>query len=124
MEGNSETYEKEKQNLKICKESEDDDCGSFQQESVAAKIKEVTYLESSMANFSTNLYILIDNVRGVRMKACYLYVCGIQEVDGGELGVTGVRLDNLGKSIFVLVVNDQFEISYIQLKVIIYDLII
>ncbi|GBN36996.1 hypothetical protein AVEN_252675-1 [Araneus ventricosus] len=53
------------------------------------------------------------------MLAHYLYVCGIQEVDGGEYDMTGLRITNLTKSKFVSVVNDQFAISENQLKAII-----
>ncbi|GBO14648.1 hypothetical protein AVEN_49232-1 [Araneus ventricosus] len=82
----------------------------------AAKMEEVIYLESPMIDFSTNLFVLIDNFGGARMKAHYSYVCGIQEVDGGEYDMSGLRTTNLAKLKFVSVVNDQFDISEIQLK--------
>ncbi|GBL86853.1 hypothetical protein AVEN_96078-1 [Araneus ventricosus] len=58
--------------------------GSFQQEKVTAEMEEVIFLKSSMVEFSTNLFVSIDKFGGARMKAYYSYVCGIQEVDGGE----------------------------------------
>ncbi|GBM10163.1 hypothetical protein AVEN_258764-1 [Araneus ventricosus] len=71
-----------------------------------------------MIDFSTNLFVLIDNIGGARMKAHYSYVFGIQEVDGGEYDMTGLRTTNLAKSKFVSLVNDLFAISDIQLKAI------
>ncbi|GBM04546.1 hypothetical protein AVEN_93950-1 [Araneus ventricosus] len=79
-----ETVDDKVGNVILIEESEDEDFGSFQQEMEAAKKEEVIYLESLMVDFSTNLFVLIDNVGGARMKAHYSYVCGIQEVDGGE----------------------------------------
>ncbi|GBM08007.1 hypothetical protein AVEN_71450-1 [Araneus ventricosus] len=71
-----------------------------------------------MVDFATNLFGLIGNVGGDRTKAHYSYVCGIQEVDGGEYYTTGLRTTNLAKLKFVLLVNDQFAISENQLKTI------
>ncbi|GBN07780.1 hypothetical protein AVEN_40677-1 [Araneus ventricosus] len=82
----------------------------------AAKMEEVIYLESPMVDFSTNPFVLIDNVGGARMKAHYSCVCRIQEVDSGEYYNTGLRTTNLAKTKFVSVENDQFAISEIQLK--------
>ncbi|GBL90528.1 hypothetical protein AVEN_179448-1 [Araneus ventricosus] len=98
------------------KESENEDFGSFQQETEAAEIEEVIYVESPTADFSTNLFVLIDNVGDARMKAHHSYICGIQEVDGGEYDIKGLRTTNLAKSKFVSVVNDQLTISESQLK--------
>ncbi|GBN05117.1 hypothetical protein AVEN_132103-1 [Araneus ventricosus] len=79
--------------------------------------------KSSMVDFETNMFILINSVGGVRMTASYLYVCGIQEGDGGGYDTTGLRTTNLAKSKFVSVVNDQFAISKSQLKAILPDYI-
>ncbi|GBM84957.1 hypothetical protein AVEN_120222-2 [Araneus ventricosus] len=67
------------------------------------------------------MFVLIDNVGDARMKAHYSYVCGIQEVDGGEYDITGLRITNSAKSKFVSVVNVQFAISESQLKAIFPD---
>ncbi|GBL98019.1 hypothetical protein AVEN_126906-1 [Araneus ventricosus] len=83
-------------------------------------MEEATYLESFMADSSTNICILIDSVGGTRMKAHYLYTCGIQGVDVG-LEKKGLRNNNLVKSKYVSVVNDQFAITEIQLKDILPD---
>ncbi|GBM17589.1 hypothetical protein AVEN_80889-1 [Araneus ventricosus] len=85
------------------------------------EMEEVIYLKSSTVHFSTNLFLLIDNVGGTRMKARYSYVCRIQEVDGSEYDMTGLRTTNLAKLKFVSVVNDQFAISKSQLKDILPD---
>ncbi|GBM89103.1 hypothetical protein AVEN_114548-1 [Araneus ventricosus] len=82
----------------------------------AVKVEELIYLESPVLDFSTNLFVLIDNVSGTRMKAHYSCICGIQEVDDGEYDMTGLRTTNLAKPKFLSVVNDQFAISEIQLK--------
>ncbi|GBM71775.1 hypothetical protein AVEN_190639-1 [Araneus ventricosus] len=81
-------------------------------------MEEVIYLESSIADFSTNVFGLIDSVVGARMKADYSGVSGIQGVDSGELDMTGLRASNLAKSKFVSVVNDQSAISESEFKVI------
>ncbi|GBM62654.1 hypothetical protein AVEN_257258-1 [Araneus ventricosus] len=65
--------------------------------------------------FSTNLFVLIDSAR---KKAHYLYVCTIQEFDGVEYNMTGLRTTSLVKSKFVSKVNDKFVISKSQLTVI------
>ncbi|GBM88906.1 hypothetical protein AVEN_12515-1 [Araneus ventricosus] len=75
----------------------------------AAEMEEIIYLESSMVDFSTNLFVLLDNVGGARMEVHYAHV-GIQELKGGEYEIPGLRTTNLAKSKFVLVVNDQFAI--------------
>ncbi|GBM29273.1 hypothetical protein AVEN_155226-1 [Araneus ventricosus] len=85
------------------------------------RVEEVIYLESSMVDFSTNMFVLIDNVGGDKMKEHYSYVCGIQEVVDGEYYMTDLRTTNLAKSKFVSVVNDQFAISESQLKAILQD---
>ncbi|GBO44320.1 hypothetical protein AVEN_19584-1, partial [Araneus ventricosus] len=41
-----------------------------------------------MVDFSTNVFVLVDNVGGARMKAHYSCVCGIQEVGSGEYDMT------------------------------------
>ncbi|GBM03482.1 hypothetical protein AVEN_95383-1 [Araneus ventricosus] len=87
----------------------------------AAEMEEVIYLESSMVDFSTSVFVLIYNLGGSRMKAHHSYVCGIQEYDGGEYDTTGLRTTNLAKSKFVSVLNDQFAISQSQLKAIVPD---
>ncbi|GBN38344.1 hypothetical protein AVEN_223252-1 [Araneus ventricosus] len=55
------------------------------------------------------------------MKAIYSYVYGIQEVDGGDYDMTGLRTTSLAKSIYVSVVNGQFAISESHLKAILSD---
>ncbi|GBN24578.1 hypothetical protein AVEN_73004-1 [Araneus ventricosus] len=112
---------KKKTGYLLMEESEDGDFGSFQQETGAAEMEEVIYLESSMADFSKNMFVLIDDVGGARRKAHYSYVCGIQEVDGGELGMTGLMITNLYKSKFVSMMNGQFTISESLLKAILPD---
>ncbi|GBN72900.1 hypothetical protein AVEN_205556-1 [Araneus ventricosus] len=84
----------------------------------ATEMEEVIYLDSSMVDFSTNKFVLIDKVGDARMKAYYSYVCGIQEVDSGEYDMTGLRTANLAKSKFVSMVNNQFSISESQLEAI------
>ncbi|GBM72074.1 hypothetical protein AVEN_266495-1 [Araneus ventricosus] len=79
-----ETGDKKEENVILMVESEDEDFVSSQQEMDVAKMKKVISLELSMVNFSTNMFALIDNVGAARMKAHFSYVCGIQEVDGGE----------------------------------------
>ncbi|GBL77026.1 hypothetical protein AVEN_12678-1 [Araneus ventricosus] len=99
-------------------ESDVEDFGSFQQEIEAAEIVEVIDLESSAIDFVTNMFVLIDKDGGPRMKTHYLYVCGVQGVDGGEFDMTGLRITNMAKSKFISVVNDQFAISESQFKAI------
>ncbi|GBN26727.1 hypothetical protein AVEN_70432-1 [Araneus ventricosus] len=74
--------------------------GIFQKEMEAAEMEELIYLESSIVDFSRNLFVLIYNLGGARLKAHYSYVCGIQEVDGGEYDMTGLRTINMAKSKF------------------------
>ncbi|GBM13652.1 hypothetical protein AVEN_229613-1 [Araneus ventricosus] len=107
---------KTKKGYLLMEESEDQDFGSFQQETGAAEMEEVICLESSMADLSTNRFVLINNVGGAIMKTHYSYVCGIQGVGGGELDMRGLMTTNLAKSKFVSVINDQFAISESQLK--------
>ncbi|GBM29129.1 hypothetical protein AVEN_40136-1 [Araneus ventricosus] len=95
--------------------------GSFPQEKEASEIEEVTYLGSSMVNFSTNMNILIDNAPVARMKDPYFYVCRIDGIDCDELDVAGLKNPSLAKSKFILVVNDQLVISKCQLKAILPD---
>ncbi|GBM60395.1 hypothetical protein AVEN_156953-1 [Araneus ventricosus] len=111
-----ETDEEKEENVTLMEESEDEELRSFQQEMEAAELEEVIYQESSMVDFSTNLFVLIDNVGDARMKAHYSYVCGIQKFYCGEYDMTCLRTTNLAKSKFVSVVNDQFAISENQLK--------
>ncbi|GBM08643.1 hypothetical protein AVEN_52478-1 [Araneus ventricosus] len=117
----SETDDEKEENVIQWKNSKYEDFGSFQQKMESVGMKEVIYLESSMVDFSTNLFVLIYNLGGARMKAHYSYVCGIREVDSGEHDMTGLRTTNLAKSIFVSVTNDQFAISESQLKAILPD---
>ncbi|GBN77773.1 hypothetical protein AVEN_100303-1 [Araneus ventricosus] len=77
----------------------------------AAEMEEVNYLDSSMVDFPTNMFLFIDNVEDARMKAHYSYVCKIQEVDGGEYDMKDLRNINLAKSKFDSMVNDEFAIS-------------
>ncbi|GBL95400.1 hypothetical protein AVEN_154803-1 [Araneus ventricosus] len=105
-----EIDDEKEENVILMVKSEDEDFGFFQQEMEAARMEEVINLESSMVDFSTNMFVLIDNVGGARMKAYYSYVCGIQEVDGGEYDMTYLRTTKLAKSKFVSVAKDQFSI--------------
>ncbi|GBN20190.1 hypothetical protein AVEN_21436-1 [Araneus ventricosus] len=89
----------------------------------AAKMEDVIYLESSMVDFSINLFVLIYNLGGTRMKAHYSYVCEFEEIDSGEYDMTGLKTTTLAKSKFVSMVNGQFAISESQLKSILPDLI-
>ncbi|GBL95703.1 hypothetical protein AVEN_660-1 [Araneus ventricosus] len=116
-----ETDDEKEENVILMEESESEDFCFFQQEMEAAEMKELIYLESSMVDFSTNLFVLIYNLGGAKMNAHYSYVCGIQEVDGVEYDMTGFGTTNLAKSKFVSVVNDQFAISQSQLKAIFPD---
>ncbi|GBL74911.1 hypothetical protein AVEN_243741-1 [Araneus ventricosus] len=97
-------------------ESEHEDFGSFEKETDAAEMEDIFLLESSMADFSINIFVLIDIVGCARLKSHYSYVCGIQGVYDSELHTTGLRSANLAKLKFVSVVNDQFDISESQLK--------
>ncbi|GBL78997.1 hypothetical protein AVEN_48957-1 [Araneus ventricosus] len=118
-----ETDDEKEENVILMEESEDEDFDSFQQEMETAEMEEVIYLGSSTVEFSKNMFVLIDNVGSSRMKAHYLYVCRIQEVDGDEYDMTDLRITNLDKSKFDSVVNDQFAISESQLKPIFPDCI-
>ncbi|GBN66732.1 hypothetical protein AVEN_131132-1, partial [Araneus ventricosus] len=57
-----ETDDEKEENVILMEEYENKDFGSFQQEMEAAGMEEVIYLDSSMVDFSTNLFVLIDNV--------------------------------------------------------------
>ncbi|GBM41519.1 hypothetical protein AVEN_32325-1 [Araneus ventricosus] len=95
---NEEIDDEKEENAILMVESEVKDFGSFQQEMEAEAMVEVIDLESSIADFSTNIFVLIDNDGGVRMKKHYSYVCG---VEGDEFYMTGLRTTNLAKSKFV-----------------------
>ncbi|GBL83501.1 hypothetical protein AVEN_196352-1 [Araneus ventricosus] len=119
-----ETNDEKEENVILLEKTEDEDFGSFQQEMEVAEMKEVISLGPSMDNFTTNLLVLIDNVGGDKMKAHYLYVCGIQKVNGGEYDMRGLRSTNEAKSRkFVSVVNDQFATSESHLKALLPDCI-
>ncbi|GBL88454.1 hypothetical protein AVEN_168490-1 [Araneus ventricosus] len=77
-----DTEDEKEENVILMEESEDVDFGSFQQETEAADMEEV--LQQSMIDFSTNMFVLDDNVGDARMKANCSYICEIQELDGGE----------------------------------------
>ncbi|GBN48928.1 hypothetical protein AVEN_229328-1 [Araneus ventricosus] len=79
-----ETDNEEDQNVIQIEESDDEDFGFFQQEIEAAEMEEVIYLESSMLEFSTNLFVSIYNLGDARMNAHYSYSCWIQEANGGK----------------------------------------
>ncbi|GBM82243.1 hypothetical protein AVEN_214780-1, partial [Araneus ventricosus] len=49
-----ETDNEKEENVILMGESEDEDFGSFPQETEPAEMEEVIYLESSIADFSTN----------------------------------------------------------------------
>ncbi|GBM46307.1 hypothetical protein AVEN_88001-1 [Araneus ventricosus] len=93
-------------------ESEDDDFGSFQRETDVEEVEKVTYLELSVTDFSTNMYILIDNIRGARMNVHYSYICRIPGVECGEVDAVGLRSTNLAKSKFVLVATECFQTTF------------
>ncbi|GBM04003.1 hypothetical protein AVEN_99198-1 [Araneus ventricosus] len=80
------------ENMLLIEESKHDSFDSFQQEMETAEIKEVTYLESYISYFSTNMYILIDNFGSTRMKTHYPYVCRIDGVGGDALNLTSLRV--------------------------------
>ncbi|GBN51596.1 hypothetical protein AVEN_259039-1 [Araneus ventricosus] len=117
-----ETDGAKEENVILMEESEDEDFGSFQQEMEVAEMEDVIYLESSMADFSINLFVLIYNLGGTRIKAHYSYVCGIEEIGSGEYDMPGLKTTTLAKSKFVSVVNNQFAISESRLKSILPDL--
>ncbi|GBM45425.1 hypothetical protein AVEN_56268-1 [Araneus ventricosus] len=73
-----ETDDEKEENMILMEESEDEDFRSFQQQTETAEVEEVIYLESSMADFSKNMLVLIDNAGSARMKAHHSYVCGIK----------------------------------------------
>ncbi|GBM33563.1 hypothetical protein AVEN_197316-1 [Araneus ventricosus] len=108
-----ETDDEKEENAIFMAESEVEDFGSFQQEMEAAEMVEVIHLESIIADFSTNTFVLIDNDGGARMKTHYSYVCGVQGVDG-EFDTTGLRTTNMATLKFVSVMNAQFDISESQ----------
>ncbi|GBO05685.1 hypothetical protein AVEN_105755-1 [Araneus ventricosus] len=85
-----ETDDEKEENVILIKESEDEDFGTFQQET------EVVEMEV-LIDFLTNTFALIDTVGSVLMMAHYLYFCMIQEVDGDEYDTTGLRTTNLAK---------------------------
>ncbi|GBO30474.1 hypothetical protein AVEN_39795-1 [Araneus ventricosus] len=66
-----ETDDEKEENVILMEESEDEDFGSFQQEMETAEMEKVIYMESSMVDFSTNMF---DNVGSARMKAHHSYV--------------------------------------------------
>ncbi|GBN44172.1 hypothetical protein AVEN_168929-1 [Araneus ventricosus] len=92
-----ETDDEKEENVLLIEESEDENFGCFKQGMEAAEIEEVIYLESSMADFSTNMFVLIDNVGGTRMKAHYSYVCliWIWQVSEGRIVILLRLLSNL-----------------------------
>ncbi|GBL91864.1 hypothetical protein AVEN_172781-1 [Araneus ventricosus] len=62
-----ETVDEKKENVILMEESEGENFGSFQQEMEDAETEEVIYLESSIVDFSTDLFALL-NFGGARMK--------------------------------------------------------
>ncbi|GBN33676.1 hypothetical protein AVEN_5805-1 [Araneus ventricosus] len=64
-----ETDDEKEENVILMEESEDEDFCLFQQEMEAAGMEKIIYLESPMADFSTNLFVFIYNIGGVRMKS-------------------------------------------------------
>ncbi|GBM98677.1 hypothetical protein AVEN_191889-1 [Araneus ventricosus] len=96
-----ETDEENEENEILTEKSEYEDFDSFQQ----GGCRDGGSIEKShMVDFSTNVFVSIDNDGGARMKAHCSYVYGIQEVDGGKYVMTGLRTINLAKSKFVSVV--------------------
>ncbi|GBM68787.1 hypothetical protein AVEN_112861-1 [Araneus ventricosus] len=55
-----EAVDEKAENVILIEESEDEDLGTCQQEMEAAKMEKVIYLESTMVDFSTNLFVLIE----------------------------------------------------------------
>ncbi|GBN87556.1 hypothetical protein AVEN_214332-1 [Araneus ventricosus] len=110
-----ETAEEKVKNVKLIEESDNEDFALLNKKMEAANIEELIYLESPMVNSSTNMFALIDNVGGARLKAHYSYVCGFQEVEGDEYDMICLRTTNLTESKFVSVVNGQIAISKIHL---------
>ncbi|GBM38095.1 hypothetical protein AVEN_40970-1 [Araneus ventricosus] len=99
-----ETDDEEEGNAILMEESEDEYFGCFQEKIEAVEMEEVIYLESTnILDFSTNIFVLIDNVGGTRIKAHYSYVCGIQGLDYGEMDMIDSKTTNLAKSKFVSV---------------------
>ncbi|GBN26631.1 hypothetical protein AVEN_102704-1, partial [Araneus ventricosus] len=92
-----DTEDEKEENVILMEESGDEDFASFQQVTEAADLEEVIYLEPFMVYFSTNMFVLNDNVGDARMKANYSYICEIQEVDGGEYDMTGLRTTSMAK---------------------------
>ncbi|GBN62879.1 hypothetical protein AVEN_2540-1 [Araneus ventricosus] len=97
IKGKKETVDEKEENVVQMEESEVEDFGSFQQEMEAAEMEEAIYFESTMVDFSKILFVFINNVGSARMKAHYSYVCRIQELDGSEYDMTGLRTNNLAK---------------------------
>ncbi|GBN37127.1 hypothetical protein AVEN_233342-1 [Araneus ventricosus] len=67
-----ETGDEKEENVMLMEESEDEDFDSFQKEMEDVEIEEIIYLESFTVDFSTNLFVLIDNVGNVIMKALFI----------------------------------------------------
>ncbi|GBM60875.1 hypothetical protein AVEN_49636-1 [Araneus ventricosus] len=109
-----ETDDEKEENAILMAESEVEEFGSFQQEMKAAEIVEVIDLESTVDEFSTNMFVLFNNEGGDRFKTHYSYVCVVQGVDGCEFDMTGLKKTNMAKSKFVSVMNDQFVSSESQ----------
>ncbi|GBM09755.1 hypothetical protein AVEN_101801-1 [Araneus ventricosus] len=92
-----EIFDEKEENVILMEESEDEVFGSFQQEMEVAKMVEVIYLESSMLDFSTNLFVLIYNLGGNRINTHYAYLCWFQKLYSGEFDITVLRTTNLAK---------------------------
>ncbi|GBM98003.1 hypothetical protein AVEN_89300-1 [Araneus ventricosus] len=98
-----ETDEEKEENMILMEESEDEDFGYFQQK---------WRLRGNPVRHC--LFVLIFNLGGARIKAHYSYICGIQQVDGGQYDMTGLRTTNLAKSKCVSVVNDKLANSELK----------
>ncbi|GBM25096.1 hypothetical protein AVEN_206482-1 [Araneus ventricosus] len=85
-------------------ESEYEDFGSFQQEREAVEMDEEVYLESSMVDFSPNLFVLIDTVGGARMKRIIHTSPGFKKLGVDKITNTHryVPLYTLIKQIFLI----------------------
>ncbi|GBL83823.1 hypothetical protein AVEN_132701-1 [Araneus ventricosus] len=99
----TETNDEKEENVILMEESVDEDFRSFKQEIEAAGMKYVIYLESSMIDFPTNLFVFIYNIGGARMNADSRCAC-LKSAGFKKFTVvimTGLRAINLAKSKFV-----------------------
>ncbi|GBL76138.1 hypothetical protein AVEN_121735-1 [Araneus ventricosus] len=103
-----ETVDEKEENVILIEESQDENFCFSRRNGCFRDRKDIE--KSSMDDFETNIFVLVDNVGGVRITAHGSYVFRIQEVDGGVSDMTGLRTTNLTKSKLISVLNDQFAI--------------